>query len=259
MSAVLHFRELVCHNYLFSSSQKLLTGVDHVVAHFFNDIVKTSGSFNHKTFEEEKKNFLLEGAKLRQLYEDNLIQPNNSVSSRSKCLCLDFIPETSSRLTVTQPDSILYGADVVLRNAEPIFITDGFSLSTIKNILNLTHHYYEGLSCPCFYVGTKHSFSTLHSKDASLWNINYLHFGLPKIWYGTYSNSELCLSLSLQTNFFGLSNEMQDYDSTPSYTVTELSFVEEWTVTRPHILLEYIGAQNSTSLHSMVTGTPHSL
>ncbi|KAK3912144.1 Lysine-specific demethylase 4D [Frankliniella fusca] len=167
--------------------QELKTGTDHLVAHYFNHLAKSEATFSLDctTLEEKKEHYLREGAKLRKLYEDDRLdnnKPGKSDKTDQNCSCPDCIPESKISLT-THKDSIYYGSGVVLPDSELILI-NGFSLSTIKKILKIGP-YHEGLSCSYFYMGRKHSFFPLHVEDALLWSINYLHFGLPKIWYNT--------------------------------------------------------------------------
>jgi len=175
--------------YIFSvSSQKLKTGTDHLVSHFFSTLLKSVQFQDSETSEAKKEHYLKEGEKLRRLYEHDLLpstKPSSEDSekeSEKTCQCLDCMPTPRLKVCANQNDTIYYGSGVVLHKTEPILISEGFSLSTIKNILKIGD-YYEGLSCPYFYMGSKHSFFPLHIEDGSLWSINYLHFGLPKIWY----------------------------------------------------------------------------
>ncbi|XP_034255173.1 uncharacterized protein LOC117653540 [Thrips palmi] len=63
-------------------------------------------------------------------------------------------------------------------------ISGSFSLSFL-NVLSLTSHldhFYPGVNSPFLYFGGPHSFFPVHVEDLSLFSINFLHHGHPKLW-----------------------------------------------------------------------------
>jgi len=65
-----------------------------------------------------------------------------------------------------------------------LYVTPNFALAHLCHLNMLTDldSYYPGISYPFIYVGGLHSFFPIHVEDMSLWSINYLHAGHPKLW-----------------------------------------------------------------------------
>lgn len=83
-------------------------------------------------------------------------------------------------------DNPIYGSALQLDENQIVNIMKDFTLSKLKNLLDIHPDKYAGLSHSYFYIGTCHSTFALHGEDAALWSINYLHLGAIKIWFVFY-------------------------------------------------------------------------
>jgi len=77
----------------------------------------------------------------------------------------------------------LYFTDIEETSKHYLYITNNFALSHLCHLNMLTdlENYYAGVSYPYVYVGGHHSFFPMHVEDMSLWSINFLHKGDPKM------------------------------------------------------------------------------
>jgi len=182
----------VIHSCLFLSSSLTLEnhGCDALIRHYFEGKIEEIAVPTDDTDVNQKmKKLLQQGAALMKDYKSKDVnqlirksQKKRGQSAECNCtFCLDDFLDSDSPLKCSA--KILYASGVTLgRTEKPIHITKNFSLSKLKNMLLMLDHYYPGLSSPYFYLGKCHSFFPLHVEDASLWSINFIHFGLPKIW-----------------------------------------------------------------------------
>lgn len=141
--------------------------------------------------EKRKRDLLCKGEKLRHLYYSgkDLFERKKTESGCSCTVCDDDSglgsdsDDDATSKKVLEPGIMLYAPAVILdAEAKPIFITKNLCMSKLKNILALSKHHYDGLSCPGYYIGKEHSFFPLHGEDVSLWSFNFLHLGRRKIW-----------------------------------------------------------------------------
>lgn len=184
---------IICfHDY---SCEKLGSeGVDALMKHYFHDIVKSScksqlqTNTSQSSMETRKKTILKEGEEMRKAYLHG--QRASNIQEETNCSCRDCDEEnggetgSDSDCDEERTNTIYYapGISFKRRQTDPVFITEHFSLSRLKNILNVLRIFYDGISYPMMYMGQLHSFFPVHIEDTALWSINFLHFGAPKIW-----------------------------------------------------------------------------
>ena len=74
----------------------------------------------------------------------------------------------------------LYGADTI---GTLFHHEQTWNLSNLKTFLNILNNNIYGVNIPYLYFGSFRALFGWHIEDKSLFAINYLHFGYPKIWY----------------------------------------------------------------------------
>lgn len=64
-------------------------------------------------------------------------------------------------------------------------VSANFSLSFLNHLTltSLLGGFFPGVNSPYLYFGFIHSFFPIQIKDLSLWSVNFLHHGYPKLWY----------------------------------------------------------------------------
>ncbi|KAJ1518779.1 hypothetical protein ONE63_011610 [Megalurothrips usitatus] len=202
-------------------SEKLNTeGLNALLEHFFEDAISSycERSSSNKISQSEKQCLLQEGTALRNKFDQNKTSFAEkkrepvlcSCPECSQDSCLEDSEESEDEGASTNSvgrENIYYAAGITVKTkSEPISVTEKLCLSRLKNILNIMKQHYDGLSSPNVYVGTKHSFFAVHIEDASLWSIDFLHFGHIKLWIVIPPDALLLLMFHLRRSGVSLGN-----------------------------------------------------
>ncbi|XP_034246128.1 uncharacterized protein LOC117648070 [Thrips palmi] len=134
-------------------------------------------------------------------------------------------------------DAILHCDDIKF-NGAPVEIFSGFSLSRLNTILNFQSAKYPGLARPSFYVGSTHSSFVARIEHASLWSINFLHYGHWKVWYVIppgyvglvdFYLSQVRLDLSHRAcrNILGHKHAMLTQHFLDKYSIPHIKFIQK--------------------------------
>jgi len=103
---------------------------------------------------------------------------------KEECECRGCSHEGHCFETTTTNKGVMYGAGIELSTKDQIKMSKNFGLFCLcaTSLLRLLKHHYPGISLPFLYFGSTHSIFPIHIEDGSLFSINYLHYGAPKVW-----------------------------------------------------------------------------
>lgn len=193
------------HNNLLSYSSDLLEsgGEEATVNHFFTEVLPEialkqkigakSQPFS-KTVAQGKKD-----AKDYKKFQDalvclsveeklKLVQKGFDTDKRhlkEECDCSGCCHEGLCFQSKTKSQGIMYGAGIEITHNDQIKLSKNFGLFCLSatSLLRLLRHRYPGVTLPFLYYGVTHSIFPIHIEDGSLFSINYLHYGAPKVWW----------------------------------------------------------------------------
>jgi len=74
------------------------------------------------------------------------------------------------------------GLEVEAKNINMISAVVSLSFLNVLSVTSLLDHFYPGVNTPFVYFGGTHSFFPVHVEDLSLFSVNFLHHGYPKLW-----------------------------------------------------------------------------
>ncbi|KNC51208.1 uncharacterized protein AMSG_06565 [Thecamonas trahens ATCC 50062] len=145
------------------------------------------------------------------------------------------IPELESMFWKVIEDGTMmidaeYGADLDVRQYGSGFPkhgpygSSGWNLNVMPtlpgSLLSLLEDDIVGVTIPWFYVGSTLSTFCWHTEDNYLYSINYLHLGMPKIWYGIPSSGASAFENAIRTR---LSHEFEAAPELIHHLTTQMS------------------------------------
>ncbi len=252
---ILHLFTFIWHSwFLFSCyyySSKMLkrgTGLEDLFHHFESEALQREPP--------QQRASRLESARTIRLLHDKFTS-DVSTFGWEKCMKTppDDCPEPVCALYALKmleddketDNSPLYGFGTELPN-EAMKITPNLSLSRIFNILWLLPHFYSGIQSSYTYFANTHSYFPIHCEDSSLWGLNYMYLGHPKIWYVAvwlfYEHSHIRTAL----NVFLFQDNYTTWFCLMAWIKPEERFPNKW-----RKVLKHSWPQNFVSILVLVT------
>ncbi|XP_026271626.1 uncharacterized protein LOC113201878 [Frankliniella occidentalis] len=97
------------------------------------------------------------------------------------CACID----AENDLPESPAGGVMYASGIPVEPSDELRMSPQYMMlfmgATTMNRLLKEH--YSGVTRPMLYFGTTHTFAPVHVEDGSLFSINFLHYGQPKLWF----------------------------------------------------------------------------